>query len=365
MSRRTSPERVLRARVLAEPELARIRLAPIDVVGVDLRPAVGAGEDADLLLLQVLRLLDEAGDQVEVGDALGHPPVGEEIDGLDGGAHGRRLPLGLAGDHAVAQLDLVALHRLELEGGNVDQDVAILDALRGELAQPLLVGAQLGKARLCRDVQRQQGRLVDAARDAQPMIELEAAHGDIEVLAEAEAVGLPARQLATDHQPVAQQRHALVAVLGADHAVAGNGRPAAVADDALIALDGHLQRLDHDVAAQGRRVGAQVVDGLGPPARVVVRGAPRLAVGTAEPGNGLPPAPVGLLRRGPVTAVAMASPAASAARTNILPRLRPISSCPLSNDAYPCAPPHPPPASAGARKTASVEQTLSPLIPHL
>ena len=78
---------------------------------------------------------------------------------------------------------------------------------------------------------------------------------------------------------------------------AGNGRPAAVADDALIALDGRLQRLDHDVAAQRRRIGAQIVDDLGPPARVLVRGAARLALGTAEAGNGLPPAAVGLLRR--------------------------------------------------------------------
>ena len=239
MSRRTQPQRVLRARVLAEPELGAVRLAPVDVGGVDLRPVVGAGEDADLLLLQVLRLLDEAGDQVERGDALGHPPVGEEIDRLDGGAHGRRLPLGLAGDDAVPQLDLVALDRLELEGGDVDQDVAVLDPLRHQLPQPLQIDAQLREARLRRDVQRQQRRLVDAAGDAQPVVELEAAHGGIEVLAEAE----PPRTAGARSSPLIMSRwrssrHALVVVLRADHARAGDHRPAAVGDDALIALDG-------------------------------------------------------------------------------------------------------------------------------
>ena len=128
MSRRTRPQRVLRARILPEPELGGIRLAPIDAEWVDLRPVVGAGEDADLLACcRYSGSLTRRGDQVEVGDALGHAPVGEEVDRLDGGAHGRRLPLGLAGDDAVPQLDLMALDRLELEGGNVDQDVAVLD----------------------------------------------------------------------------------------------------------------------------------------------------------------------------------------------------------------------------------------------
>ena len=189
------PQRILRTGVLAEAKLGAIGLAPIDGDGIDLLAVVGAGEDADLLLLQVLRLLDEARDQIERGDAFRHAPVGEEVERLDGGAHRGRLALGLAGDHAMPQLHLMPLHGLELVGRHVDQDVALLDPLPHQVAQSRHVGAQLRQAGLGRDVQRLQRGLVDASGDAQPVVELEAAHGGLEVLAvaEAERVGLAAR----------------------------------------------------------------------------------------------------------------------------------------------------------------------------
>jgi hypothetical protein len=110
---------ILQPRVLAEFDLAHVRLAPIDVVGVELRSVEGAGQHPDLLLLQVVGLLDEPRHQIEARHAVGHPPVGEEVDGLDGGAHGGGLPLRLAGDHAMPQLHLMALDGLKLKAGTL------------------------------------------------------------------------------------------------------------------------------------------------------------------------------------------------------------------------------------------------------
>ena len=42
----------------------------------------------------------------------------------------------------------MVLDCFELEGGNVDEDVAILDPLLRQLAQPLQIDAQLREARL-------------------------------------------------------------------------------------------------------------------------------------------------------------------------------------------------------------------------
>ena len=117
-----------------------------------------------------------------MGDALGDAPIGVEIDRLDGGAHGRRLALGLAGDDAVPELDLMALDRFELEGGNVDQDVAILDPLLRQLAQPLQIDAQLREARLRGNVEGLQRRRVQPSGGPQPIVVLEAAHCGLQVL---------------------------------------------------------------------------------------------------------------------------------------------------------------------------------------
>ena len=82
-------------------------------------------------------------------DAVGHAPVGEEVERPDGRLHGRRLALGAPDDDAMALLDLVLVDRLELEGRHVDEDVAaprrrqhqLADAAEVEpkLRQPVLV----------------------------------------------------------------------------------------------------------------------------------------------------------------------------------------------------------------------------------
>src|SRR5262249_25967561 len=129
-------------------------------------------------------------------------------------------------------------------------------------------------------------RLVDAAGDAQAVVFLIAAHGIFDVVGEAEAVALGAGQLAAHRQPLAQQRHALVVVLGPHHAVAGYELPAAGGDDILIAGDRALERTDHGLAAERRAVGAQVVEHLRL-AWFLARGAVgRQAL--AEARNGLP-----------------------------------------------------------------------------
>ena len=63
-----------------------------------------------------------------MGDAVGHAPIGKEVERADRCLHGRRLALGAPDDHAVALLHFVVLDRLQLEGWNVDEDVAGLDA---------------------------------------------------------------------------------------------------------------------------------------------------------------------------------------------------------------------------------------------
>ena len=62
------------------------------------------------------------------------------------------------------------------KAGSVDQHVAVLDALADQLPEALQIDAQLLQAGLRRHVERLQRRLVDAARDAQAVVVLEAAH---------------------------------------------------------------------------------------------------------------------------------------------------------------------------------------------
>ena len=176
------PERVLRTGVLAEPEVLGIRLPPIDGGGIDLRPVEGAGQHADALLLQIAGLLDEPRNEIEVRHAFGHAPVGEEIERPDGCAHGRCLPLRLADDHAMAQLHLVPLDRFELERGSVHEHIAIVQFLRQQIPEALLIDPELRQPRLRRNVQRLQRGPVHPAGDAQSVVLLEAPHGGFQAV---------------------------------------------------------------------------------------------------------------------------------------------------------------------------------------
>ena len=76
-----------------------------------------AVEDADAELGQVLRILVHVLDQVLLDDALGHRPVGVELDLVDLGIHDRRGALDLADDRGVALHDRAALDRLDVAAG--------------------------------------------------------------------------------------------------------------------------------------------------------------------------------------------------------------------------------------------------------
>src|SRR5690606_18690822 len=66
-------EGILRPRILTELDPAHVSVAPVDAVWVELR-TVPAIESADELLLQIIRLLDEPGDEVELGHTVRHMP---------------------------------------------------------------------------------------------------------------------------------------------------------------------------------------------------------------------------------------------------------------------------------------------------
>jgi len=122
-------------------------------------------------------------------------------------------------------------------------------------------------------------------------MQLKAADGgrNLVLIGGEEALRLLATQLTADHQAPPQQRHTLIVVLRADHARAGNLRPAPGGDDRLVALNRPLQRLKHGFAAHRRGVGTQVVDRLGPPAHVLASVLVGARLGAAEPRKRLPP----------------------------------------------------------------------------
>src|SRR4029078_8782138 len=84
---------VLRTWVLLELDLGVIRLSPVDRPRIELLRRVG-GEDADALLLEILRLLAQLRNEIEMRNAVRHAPVGEKVQRLDGRLDGWRLPFG-------------------------------------------------------------------------------------------------------------------------------------------------------------------------------------------------------------------------------------------------------------------------------
>ena len=143
---------------------------------------------ANLLLGQILGLLDQSRNEIEIGDAVGHAPVGEEVECPDRGPDRRRLPLGLASDHPMPLLDVVPLDRLELKAGNVDENVPVLHPLADQVADALLVEPKLRQPRRRRHVHGLQRRLIDPAGNPQTLALLEPAHRRLEL--SVEAVGL-------------------------------------------------------------------------------------------------------------------------------------------------------------------------------
>ncbi len=287
---RTSPSAFCGPGSWRNLSLAGVDLPPIDSGWVDLGPVVRAGQHADALVLQILGLLHEARDEIERRHALRHAPVREEVERLDGGAHGRRLPLGLADDDTMALLDLVLVDRLELEGAGVDDDIALLRPLPYQIAQALQVDLELGEARMCGNVQRLQRGAVGPTRDPQPVVLLEAADGAFQVLRVGDAEQRLRRlspQVAAEPQSSVQQGNSLVIVFRANGSRARNRRPAAVRHDLLVALDRPLQGLDHFLAAQRHSARAQIAERVLAALLVVDRRPWTLLL--LEAGEGLPP----------------------------------------------------------------------------
>ncbi len=195
----------------------------------------------------------------------------------------------------MAQLDLVPLDGLELEAWSVHQHIPVVQFLRHQLPEALLIDPELLQTGLRRNVQGLQRRPVHAAGDPQPVVLLEAAHGALQALGVVDAeqaLAGPVLPLAAGGEAPVEEPDALIVVLRADRPRAGDRGPAAARDDLLIMLDCTVQRLDHLLAAQRYLVGAQIVESLRAAAIVVGR-RPR-SLRASESREILPP--LGVLR---------------------------------------------------------------------
>jgi hypothetical protein len=127
-----------------------------------------------------------------------------------------------------------------------------------------MVHAQLREARGDGDVHGLDRRTVDASADAQAVAALEAAdaslHDAVEIIG---AVATLRAHVAPQDQDATHGRNALVVIAGADHARTGNGRPAAIRDDALEPGDGLFHGCQHVPRAQRHLALAQVIGLIG------------------------------------------------------------------------------------------------------
>ena len=264
--------------------------------------------------------------------AFGHAPVREEIERPDGCAHGRRLPLGLADDHAMPQLHLMPLDGLELEARRVHQHIAVVQFLRQQIPETLLIDPELRQADLRRNVQGLQRRPVHPAGDPQAVVFLEAPHRAVQAFGVVDAEqGLagPGAPLAAGSEAPVEKPDALIVVLRPDRPRAGNGGPAAVRDDLLIALDRAVQRLDHLLAAQRHLVGAQIVESIGAAAIVIGRGLRLL--GVLETGKILPPL-ASCANAGEASAATVSAAERQKVRRDRIDQIRPVTPSPASKD---------------------------------
>ncbi len=130
-------------------------------------PLKSPRDDANALLLEVIRFLHETREHVELRDAVGHAPIGKKlrlrIVALSDGASRPSSP----DDHAMDAERTVAIHRFQLECRHVDQNVAFLRRRSHQFEETAVIELQLRQALVRRHVESSQRRLVDAPRGTQ------------------------------------------------------------------------------------------------------------------------------------------------------------------------------------------------------
>ena len=163
------------ARLLAEEVALGRGGGPVDQRGIDLRP-LDAVEDADVVVHQVVGVSHVFRNDVALDDRGRDLPVGIEVDVAHLAGQRRRRPLELAHHDVVARIDMAVLDRLELGGGNVDEDGVLAGQVPRIGFDARQVLAQHAEAGVGGHVELGQGLLGDDARGQDAMVDLEGLH---------------------------------------------------------------------------------------------------------------------------------------------------------------------------------------------
>jgi hypothetical protein len=219
------------ARILAEREFGGVVRGPVDRRRIDLLAFVV--EDTDVLVREVVRILLHVRDQVLADDRDRNMPIGIEDDLVDLRRQHGRLARDLADDGIVALDDAAAFDDFHLGRRNIDEDVAVAEEARHR-ADADEVRLQLLQAGLGRDVHDVEHRLVDDAGRQQPVPDLEAADGGVDIAVEnVGETDLLLRQIAGNGQPLAQVDDGLEPAADLEAVAVIDLGPAATADDVL------------------------------------------------------------------------------------------------------------------------------------
>ena len=140
-----------------------------------------------MLLVEIIRIAADGGDEIVLRDDVGHAPGRIEIDLDDLGRDLRRRARRLADDDIGVEGEVAVVHRLGDEVRHVDQHVArrLIDA--HQPLDALEIGLELRQALLGRHVERGQGPLVDESADAETPPDLEAGEAVEKFLVEGRA----------------------------------------------------------------------------------------------------------------------------------------------------------------------------------
>ena len=241
------------ARILAEHVIGRFHRVPVHLGWRDL--LAGAGEDADLVFRQVVRILLHLGDQILADDRRGDGPERIEVHRDGAGLHDRRLTVDLADACGVVGDDLPVLHRLDGGGGDVHRHVACAQIAR-EGAQAHEIEFELTQALLHRHVQRGIGLLGDDAGGVDAVARLEAAHAGLDEGIEHLRGIAAAIEVARVDEPLAQRGDRGAADAEAKRGGARHLAPAPVGGHAAIFGDCVFGVLD-SLRRQQRRHGAR------------------------------------------------------------------------------------------------------------
>ena len=254
------PECVGGAGVLGNFKRASGGRPPVDRLRGNLL-SLPVGEDTDVLSLEVFWILLQVRNEIRPGDALGHMPIGHEVDVADMCSHSWRRPLDTPNDHAVSQAGPTAIDRLQLKRRHVDQDIG-LGGRRGarQIAHPGDIGPELREAAFGCDIERLDGRTVSNARRPQSMPALEALHRDRDLtgIESHRRAGGGVRQVSTCCKPARECARARVAVSRAEARAGWDSRPTALRDDRTVTILCRLEALQGALVEQRLAIGTQL-----------------------------------------------------------------------------------------------------------